>query len=331
MSSDTLRLDCDTLVIGGGMAGLAAALRPGGKTIVATAGLGATAVSSGVMSSQHRDPGVDRWFLDLMQGSSCPYRDSRGMTDLMAVKNGLVPATVDFGDDKPLPLSLDGASPAGSRVLDVPAFRGRSCAEIAKLVDMDDSALDLLSTAVKEAGAPSVLLPPVLGITRVSTIRDVIERGSGARVYEYVTAPSVHGLRLLEALRGLACQRRDLMVLETARVDCIEGTVHGHMGTKGKREFTVSAGRVILATGGPLTGLRMAGDTVTEPLTGLAVGDAESGFDARFLSDHPVMYRGIGATPQLSGGFGALRAAGAVAVGFGLYEALCTGYYAGSL
>lgn len=330
MSSEILRLDCDTLVIGAGMAGLVAALRLRGKTIVTTAGLGATAISSGVLSSPDRDREIDRWFLDMMQSSGYPYREGRGLTDLMSVKSGLVPACVDLGEEKPIPVSLDGTAPAGARTLDIPLFRGRSNTEIAKLVDTDDGAIELLSYAVKEIGAPSVLLPPVLGITRTGAIREKVERDSGAGVFEYVTAPSVHGLRLLSALRGLTDRDRNITVLETARVDSIDHIIRGHMGTKGKREFTVSSSKVILATGGPLTGLRMEGDNVIEPLTGLVVGDAEAGLNSRFLSDHPIMFGGIGIQPNPSGAFGTLHAAGAVATGYGLYEALRTGYHVGS-
>ncbi len=50
MTTDILRLECDNLVIGSGLAGLTAALRLRGKTVVATAGLGATAISSGVLA-----------------------------------------------------------------------------------------------------------------------------------------------------------------------------------------------------------------------------------------------------------------------------------------
>lgn len=313
------------------MAGLVAALRLRGKTIVTTACMGATAISSGVLSSPDRDREIDRWFLDMMQRSGYPYREGRGMTDLMSVKSGMVPDCVDFGEEKPLPVSLDGTAPAGARKLDIPMFRGRSNAEIAKLVDIDDEAIELLSSAVKEIGVPSVLLPPVLGITRTGAIRAKVERDSGAAVFEYLTAPSVHGLRLLSALRRLTDRDRNITVLETARVDSIEGFIRGHMGTKGKREFTVSTSNVILATGGPLTGLKICGDKVIEPLTGLVVGDVETGLNSRFLSDHPIMFRGISTRPDVSGISGTFRAAGAVATGYGLYEALRTGYYVGSL
>ncbi len=50
MTTDILRLECDNLVIGSGLAGLTAALRLRGKTVVATAGLGATAISGGVLA-----------------------------------------------------------------------------------------------------------------------------------------------------------------------------------------------------------------------------------------------------------------------------------------
>ncbi|WP_424357244.1 FAD-dependent oxidoreductase [Methanocella sp. MCL-LM] len=324
-------LDCDSLVIGAGLAGLVAALRLKGKTIVVSAGMGATAISSGVFSSPCRDPEVDRWFLGAMRESGCRYTEGCCLTDLVASKAGLVQETMDFHGEQPVVVSLDGAAPAGTRTLDIPRFRGRSCTEIAKLLDTDDGAVDLLSAALEDVRAPAILVPPVLGIARAEVIHRSVEKVSGAKVFEYVTAPSVHGLRLLGALRKLADSRKDITVLDMSRVDGVEGVIRGHMGTKGKREFTVDASKLIVATGGPLTGLRMEGDRVIEPFTGQVVGDADSGFDFRFLADHPLMYHGIGLKPEVRAPCKTIRAAGAVAVGFGLYEALRTGYYAGSI
>lgn len=203
--------------------------------------------------------------------------------------------------------------------------------EIAKLVDTDDRTLELISGALVETCSSVILLPPVLGITRTDEIRQSLERATGVRIFEYVTAPSVHGLRLQTALRKIADSRRDITVLDTARVNRIEGCVTGHMGTKGKRNFVVSASTLIISTGGPMTGLRVEGDSVIEPLTGKIVGDVDQDLNRRFLSDHPLMCRGIGTQPEVSGPFRIIRAAGGIASGFGLYEALQTGYYARSL
>ncbi|CAJ35212.1 FAD-dependent oxidoreductase [Methanocella arvoryzae] len=331
MSSEILRLDCDNLVIGAGLAGLVAALRLTGTTIVASAGMGATAISGGVLSSPCRDPDVDQWFLSTMKASDCRYTEGRCLTDLMAAKAGMIQESMDFGEEQPVPVSLDGTTPAQGMALDIPRFRGRSCTEIARILDTDDTAVDLLSAALKNVEASAILLPPVLGITRASEVRSSVENNSGTRVFEYVTAPSIHGMRLLGALRKLAGSRKAITVLDMSRVDRIKGAIRGRMGTKGKREFTVSASKLILATGGPLTGLKVDGDRVIEPLTGHVVGDVSSDFDFRFLADHPIMYRGIGQKPGVSATCKDVRAAGAVSVGYGLYEALRTGYYAGAL
>lgn len=333
MSTEVLKLDCDNLVIGAGMAGLVAALRLRGKTIVASAGMGATAISSGVLSSPDRDTTVDQWFLDTMRDTGCRYVEGRCVTDLGAFRTGLVQEIVNYDrvEEKPLMVSLDGVLPSGAKMLDIPDFGGRSCMEIAKLVDIDDRKLELISGALKETGSRVVIVPPVLGITRTDEIRRSLERATGACIFEYVTAPSIHGLRLLTALRKVADSRKDITVLDTARVSHIKGCVMGHMGTKGKREFVVNASSLILATGGPMTGLRVEGDSVLEPLTGHIVGDVDKDLNRWFLSDHPLMCRGIGARPEVSGPFRVIRAAGGIASGFGLYEALRTGYGVGSL
>ena len=333
MSTEVLKLDCDNLVIGAGMAGLVAALRLKGKTIVASAGMGATAISSGVLSSPNRDPVVDKWFLETMYDTSCRYVEGRCISDLGAYRSGLVQEIVNYDPvgGKPLMVSLDGVLPSGARNICIPDFGGRSCMEIAKLVDTDDRTLELISGALGGTGSSVLVLPPVLGITRTDEIRRSLERVTGARIFEYVTAPSVHGLRLLTALRKIADSRKDITVLDTARVNNIQDCVTGHMGTKGKREFVVGASTLIIATGGPMTGLRVEGDSVIEPLTGEIVGDVDQGLNKRFISDHPLMGKGIGTQPEVSGPFRTIRAVGGIASGFGLYEALQTGYYAGSL
>ena len=95
-------------------------------------------------------------------------------------------------------------------------------------------------------------------------------------------------------------------------------------GRKAKRAVSIEAGSIIIATGGPLTGFRVDGDRLYEPLTGITVADLEADLSHTFAVDHPLMFKGIGV--RLSGN---VRATGATAIGFGLYEALRTGYHAG--
>jgi len=329
MTTDVLRLECDNLVIGSGLAGLVAALRLRGQTLVATAGLGATAISGGALSlPADRDADAERWFLETLRDTGCPYREGHCATDMLVERRGLVQLTMDLAG-RPAVVALDGRRVAGALAVDVTPFAGRSCQEIAHAIEADDAALEALGSALAGAGRDSYLLPPVLGVTGALRARERLERATGARIYEYVTAPSVLGLRLLRALREVVDRNEAITVLETARIESIAGGGRGRLGTKGKREIAVRATNLVIATGGPLTGFRVEGDRLYEPLTGTAVADVGADLDDLFSSDHPLMFRGIGPRPGTVDGFREVRAAGAVAAGHGLYEALRTGYHAG--
>jgi glycerol-3-phosphate dehydrogenase subunit B len=135
----------------------------------------------------------------------------------------------------------------------------------------------------------------------------------------------VLGLRLVRALRDVVDRNKAITMLETTRIESINDGARGHMGTKGKRTVSIEAGNIIIATGGPLTGFRVDGDRLYEPLTGITVADIEADLSHTFAADHPLMFKGVGARP------GNVRAAGAAAVGFGLYEALRTAYHVGDI
>jgi glycerol-3-phosphate dehydrogenase subunit B len=329
MTADILRLECDNLVIGSGLAGLVAALRLRGKTIVATAGLGATAISGGVFSlPQERDLEAEQWLLGTLRPTGCPYREGHCMTDLHAVRPGLVQESMDY-EDTPVVIALDGR-PTGSMVaVDVKPFAGCSYQEIAHLIEADDAALEALGSALSALGRESYLLPPVLGISRAAQLRGRLERATGAGIYEYVSAPSVLGLRLLRALREVVDGNKAITVLETTRLESVGEGARGHTGTKGKLGVQVNAPRLVIATGGPLTGFRLDGDRLYEPLTGITVADIETDLCCSFAADHPLMFKGIGVQLPPTGGFRHVRAAGAAAAGHGLYGALRTGYHAG--
>ena len=78
-----------------------------------------------------------------------------------------------------------------------------------------------------------------------------------------------------------------------------------------------------------MTGFTTAGDRLFEPLTGATITrDFEADLDEHFFSKHPLMFKGIEPEPYIQG-FDNVRAIGAVSRGFGLYEALLSGYHAG--
>jgi glycerol-3-phosphate dehydrogenase subunit B len=152
----------------------------------------------------------------------------------------------------------------------------------------------------------------------------------GVEVGEYVSAPSVLGLRLLNALRVKVAASDSVEMLDVVRVARVSGGhVEGRMGTNGRREVIVGADNLIIATGGLLNGLQVDGDRVFEPLTGATVSrDFEADLNQVFLSEHPLMHKGIPRELFING-FDNVRAIGAVSRGFGLYEALVSGYHAG--
>lgn len=329
MAADTLRLECDNLVIGGGIAGLVSALRLPGHTLVATASLGATAVSGGVFDlPEERDTPAEKWFLEIMRDTACPYVEGRCLTDMRAQRSGMVPEITHYAG-APIFVSLDGTPLDGAIVPAVKQFSGRSGQEIAHLLESDEAGLDALGEALAGAGAESYMLPPVLGIRRTPGIRARLERMAGAKVYEYVTAPSAHGLRLLHALREAADRNPKITVLEMTRITSVGAGAIGYTGTKAKRAVAVRASNLVIATGGPMTGFQVDGDRLYEPLTGITVADLDKDVSVRFSSDHPLMFKGTGTILPAIGGFANARAAGATAAGFGLYAALRTGYHAG--
>lgn len=332
MYSNILELDCDNVIVGAGMSGLIASMRLRGKTIVVSSGLGATAISSGIISpGSDTDPVAEEWFLSLMNGTACRYLRGRCITDMFTSREGLVQEVMAY-EGMPLFVALNGFPRSiGRQTVNVRFMEGRSWQEMAKLLETDDGALDELINSISGITADCIVLPPILGIDSMPAIREKVQDAIGAMVYEYATAPSVHGLRLISSLKGLAGQLKNVQILDPVRIDRISGSyITGYMGTKAKRGISINANNLIITTGGLLTGFRMDGDRIYEPLTGTTMSrDIMADFNDTFLSDHPVMFKGIGIRLPAPSGLKNVLAAGAIACGFGLYGALVTGYHAG--
>lgn len=321
-----LRLDCDNVIVGGGLAGLVASLRLPGRTILLSRGLGATALSGGVFSPPGGDLEAEEWLLGLMTDTVCRYVRSECATASRAIKYGLVQAATLY-EGSPLFIAVNEVRP-GFRSIEF--MNGRSFQEITRILDADDKAVDVLCCLLRDIKADSILLPPILGITCAEEIRGKLSGALGIEVHEYVMAPSVLGLRLLGALRKKAFRNERLEMLDIVKVErIVDGHVEGKMGTKAKRDIVVGAKNLFIATGGPLTGFKVEGDRMFEPLTGAIVSeDFEADLNQTFLSGHPLMSKGIG--PELYiNGFDNVRVIGAASCGFGLYKALVSGYRAG--
>jgi glycerol-3-phosphate dehydrogenase subunit B len=321
-----LRLDCDNVIVGGGLAGLVASLRLPGRTILLSGGLGATAISTGVLSPSGGDPEAEEWFLKLMKDTWCRYARGRCATALLTVKSGLAQASTLL-EGRPVFIAVNEVRPGFTPV---EFKKGCSHQEIARILDTDEGAVAELAGRLSGIKDDCLMLPPVLGIKRADDIRAGLSAALGVKIGEYVNAPSVLGLRLLSALGKKAADADGVEMLDIVKVErVIDGRVEGRMGTKAKREIVVCADSLFIATGGPMTGFRVEGDRMLEPLTGATVsGDFEADLNPTFLSEHPLMYRGIG--PELHvNGFDSVRAIGATSLGFGLYKALVSGYRAG--
>jgi len=322
----TLKLEYDNVIIGGGLAGLIASMRLQGSTALLSVGLGATAVSSGVFTLTGNDPEAVSWFEGLMGDTGCRYVRGTCIASSKAIRSGLVQASTLYGGS-PVLIAFNEER----RGFDSIEFmRGHSLQEIARILDTDDTACAELAETLSKVKAESILLPPIMGIERPEEVREMLGDKLGMRVGEYVTAPSVLGLRLLRALEKKASANADLDIMDIVRVHRVDdGRIDGHMGTKGKRELSVRAQNLFIATGGLFTGFKMSGDRLFEPLTGTTVSpDIEHDLGQKFISEHPLMYKGIGSR-LFTSGFRNVRAIGATACGFGLYQALESGFHAG--
>lgn len=323
-----LMLERDNVVIGAGLSGLVAAMRLKGSTLLLSYGMAATAISTGVLSyPASRDAEAEKWLSCLLSHSECPYVDGICMTGHGVLREGLMQDSTSVSDS-PVPVTFNDEKPGQ---VSVEFMKGRSLQEIAKVVETEDKALDELIEILKGVDLDRMAVPPVLGVSRAPEIRKLVSDAIGSTIYEYVTAPSALGLRLVMALKEKARDQVDC--LDLTKIDRIgEGTVEGRMGTKGKRELRVKTGNLVIATGGLMTGFRVSGDRLYEPLTGITVSeDFESCLDRSFLARHPLMYTGIGSKPLRIAGFDRVRAVGATASGFGLYGALASGYHAGDV
>ncbi len=319
-------LERDNVVVGGGLSGLVAAMRLKGSTLLLSYGMGATAISTGVLSYPgSRDMAAEKWLLSLLSHSECPYVDGTCMAENGVLREGLVQDSTNISGS-PVPVSFNTEKPGQASIQ---FMKGRSLQEIAKVVETEDKALAELIDLLKGIDIDRIAVPPVLGISRAPEIRKIVGHAIGSTVYEYVTAPSALGLRLVMALKEKARDQVDC--LELTRIERIgDGIVEGHMGTKGKREIRVKAGHLVIATGGLMTGFRVSGDRLYEPLTGTTITENfESCLDHSFMSRHPLMYKGIGSESLPISGFESVRAIGATASGFGLYGGLVSGYHAG--
>ena len=117
-----------------------------------------------------------------------------------------------------------------------------------------------------------VLVPPILGATPSTTVREALHEALGVTLYEVVAPPpGVTGWRLSTLLRA-ELKRAGVQIMEQARAvraQIEDGRCTGVVTCQSGRERTYRATSLILATGGLYgEGLASGPDSVTEALFG---------------------------------------------------------------
>ncbi len=170
-----LMLERDNVVIGAGLSGLVAAMRLKGSTLLLSYGMAATAISTGVLSyPESRDMEAEKWLLDILSHSECPYVAGKCMTDTGVLQEGLIQDPTNIGGS-PVPVSFHSEKPGQ---VSVPFMKGRSLQEIAKVVETEETALDELIDLLKGVDLDCIAVPPVLGISRTSEIRKLVSQAT---------------------------------------------------------------------------------------------------------------------------------------------------------
>jgi anaerobic glycerol-3-phosphate dehydrogenase len=268
-----MRTSFDVLVIGGGIAGIGAALRShaeGASVAVVRAGPGASAVTGGGWSGP-LDPVLGK----ALSRAGLPYVPAvhalpHPFGELRRYDFAAEPHVAPWGVDSALLCGIAGlgafAVPSLARLYATSADRsvpfvtalaqatpaaGWSPMALAAQLERDPHIFDVPVRAAITPAVTHVLMPAVLGIDNHAAVRAAMSESFGVPVYECLGAPpSIPGLRLDRAL---------LRALEHARIEIVTGLVHGcdatqnrisrvHVSVDGVTR-TLTADRYVLATG----------------------------------------------------------------------------------
>lgn len=223
--------DVDVLVIGGGIAGVSAALAAAGRgarVLLVRAGPGATALCAGGWRTAPPDPirsALEKVGLALARvRGALPHPDGDlatheiapvshaacavdgsgamlvcGIAGLSAFRSRALAAL--WSDAAGLPV---GAIAAAAVTLDGTPAAGWSPVALAALLEREPERLTLpLSRLARERGAARIILPAVLGLEAHAAVYDAVRAPVDAEIGEALgTVPSVPGWRLDAALRS---------------------------------------------------------------------------------------------------------------------------------
>jgi len=288
----------DVLVIGGGAAGVAAALAAAGRG--ARAGLvrpgpGVTAMAGGGWTGPLPDPLAAAFAAAGLRFVPGPVRVPHPVGDVRVFDHAPASHADAAPEDGALVCGIEGLADYEPSVLAAlwsdaagvtleaaevraggPPRTGWSPVALAHALDREAGPLaESVAAAVSRAGARRVILPAVLGIARSEAARAAIRDAAGVPVGEALgMPPSVPGWRLDRAL---------LAVLDRAGVTVLSGRVTGRAAAEGRvRSVTVQgadgtaeeveAGAFVLAAGKFAAGGIVAdGDGAREPALGCPV------------------------------------------------------------
>jgi glycerol-3-phosphate dehydrogenase subunit B len=286
--------DCDVLVLGGGVAGTAAALaaaRTGARTLLVRAAPGASAVSLGGWIGAPPAP-----FRDALVAAGLPLElatatlprpdgttvrvdaaprshlhaalsDESGLTLVCGI-DGLssfqpAPLAALWSDDHaltPVTITLPDTPPAGWSPVSLAALLEREPRRIA----------EPLVALIREHRATRVILPAVLGLERHTAMHEALEAHANARIGEALgSAPSLPGWRLDVALRAALEQAGVRSII--ARVTDRTARAQRIASVSLDNGETLHGGAIVLATGKYIGGGIVADPRFTESALGCAV------------------------------------------------------------
>ncbi|MEX1184474.1 MAG: FAD-binding protein [Gemmatimonadota bacterium] len=294
----------DVLVLGGGMAGVAAALAAasaGARTMLVRAAPGATALAAGGWSTAP-PPAIQqalaRAGLELVPvAGALPHPDGRIVVAKAAPRSHAASAFSGNVDDDVVTLVCgiegvpsfraaalaalwsaaasrpDGARHATVAVRHTPAG-GWAPASLAALLEREPDALaGSIAKLARERGAERVIVPAVLGIDAHARVHAALEGTAEIRVGEALgTAPSLPGWRLDRALQRALGEAAVTVIAGRVTDRTVRGAHVQHVTvTTGAGAADVGAAAFVLATGKFIGGGIAADTRFTETALGCNV------------------------------------------------------------
>jgi glycerol-3-phosphate dehydrogenase subunit B len=273
-------LSTDVLILGGGIAGVAAALASrarGARTVLIRQGPGATALASGCWIGSPPEP-----LLHALATASLPLETCTGRLphpEGQLIRADLAPeshagAAIEFGAELGLVCGIAGLPafrPAALAVLwshaaDLPRHAlqpvtlvlpdtppaGWSPVSLATALDGDPQRLaGPLARAVREHGAARAFLPAILGMNEHARVLAEVRKTAGVAIGEALgVAPSVPGWRLDQALlRALAVADVTVVTGRVKQRTSDDRLVTAVTATTAQGDISIRTGALVLATG----------------------------------------------------------------------------------